>query len=87
MMSVFMSELKQKVQEHLKAQNGKTEKKDDDLVHLRFSQMNDSDIFSDIFDLVMLCADKSVSKTDKEKIDTFFKHFICGFFCLERRKL
>lgn len=82
-----MSELKQKVQEQLKAQNGKMEKKDEEIVHLRFSQMNDGDIFSDIFDLVMLCADKSVSKTDKEKIDTFFKHFICSFFCLERRNI
>lgn len=46
---------------------------------------SDISIINDIYELICI-SEKSMSKFDKEKIDTFFKHFIQPFFLLTECK-
>lgn len=43
----------------------------------------DSQVFQDIADLITFSADKLLNRADKEKIDTFLKHFLQIFFRIE----
>jgi len=47
--------------------------------HLKFV-LDDGGIFNDICELVAFYAEKSLSRLDRDKIDTFFKRFVKVFF-------
>jgi len=49
--------------------------------HLMY-QMTDQTVFGDVFDLIAFCAEKNTNKADREKMETFIKHFLKIFFYL-----
>lgn len=50
--------------------------------HLKF-KLDDKELFQTVFHLVSISAEKMLTRSDKEKIDTFFRHFVKVFFFVD----
>jgi len=51
--------------------------------HLKF-KIVDPIILTNIFELIIFAAEKNLPRQDREKVDTFIKHFIRPFFSVEK---
>eukprot|EP01102_Stenamoeba_stenopodia_P018355 TRINITY_DN6714_c0_g1_i2.p1 TRINITY_DN6714_c0_g1~~TRINITY_DN6714_c0_g1_i2.p1 ORF type:complete len:975 (+),score=235.58 TRINITY_DN6714_c0_g1_i2:41-2965(+) len=69
---VLIAEIKQKYQEKLKSKAGPA-------YHLVYT-MNDQNIFKEASDLLTFVAERTLSRVDREKLDTFLQHFVQLFF-------
>eukprot|EP00026_Physarum_polycephalum_P000301 Phypoly_transcript_00301.p1 GENE.Phypoly_transcript_00301~~Phypoly_transcript_00301.p1 ORF type:complete len:1683 (+),score=475.87 Phypoly_transcript_00301:157-5205(+) len=83
---VLLAEIKQQYADKLREQQegGRRRHKNRERVpwHLQYT-FNDMQVFQDISDLIVFAAEKLLSRSDKEKIDTFLKHFLQVFFRVE----